>query len=515
VNFSVITEHFRQFLSGVRISPSKTSKEKVGIAIIPWMQTPVPYFSAALGLLYQKKGYNVELIVHDVEFLESDRHVIQLFESVFAESGIGLATIRLSSVGCASLTALEQEEVRRLFQMNEHSYLRRNGYSEVSTQDTSRLCESLLTVGRHLKKLLSLREYDHVVVPGGIYGQSGIYSRVSDQLRIASYDSGLSSIVVGTQSVAAYCEDVERHLRSGNEHIELNRDTIIFLAQQEFYRRTRGKDKYKFQVVGQRDNAPALKADVLIPLNLFDDAAGIGRLRTFREPNAWLDALLSTLSDRGLSIVVREHPDARRYATDRSLFACAKKKYAHVAGIHFVAAEERINTYGLLSEANVVLPVSSTVGIEAACFGVPVVMESKAYYAQANFIDFAPTREEYLECAILRSTTRTRLTNKKMQEAWIWYYFSQVANCLKTTFTPQPQDFLKWTDAGLQGLERDRDVEVIVESLSRNMPLCHLIARNQLSSHKYVWGKFIAKNHYARKIEAMRSGLARNKDLSN
>lgn len=475
---------FRRFLSTAPSTATAAGKA-VGIAVIPWMGTPAPWFSVALAMLYAELGFAVRLIVHDIPFAGSDVQEIELLRSILPELERRFAVTCLSEEIKEPLARHEQVSVEQLFETNVHSYLCRGSKAQISAASLQESKRLLILAGMHLKGHLSCNDFDHIVIPGGIYGQSGLYYVLENPargLRIATYDSGNSSIIVGTRGIASHCEDVATVIEREVTFIERNRNVIIRLAREEFLKRMHGRDRFRFQTRAVTKTPLKTPCDVLIPLNLFDDAAGIGRVRSFRDPAEWLESTLRRLVTKaGIHIVVREHPDALKYATNRSIFSDVLKSFEHESRVKILRAEEPCNTYELLSKASLVLPVSTTVGLEAAILGVPVIMESDAYYARAPFVRFADSRNAYFGLIDTALHERRSLPELMREEACVWYYFSQVTNSPQTQFTPIPQNFHTWVKWGYRKLCRNREASLVVQALSGDIPLCRLVAEDQLA----------------------------------
>ncbi len=512
MDFRQSTEAFRRFISGVPRATRNTTGKKVGFAFMPWMQTCVPWYTVALALLYRERGFQPHLIFHDIPFIDADSGDLRAIEELVQQLSVYFPVRRLSEAHAKYLEPDEDRSVEQLFDANSRSYLLRGMSFDNSNDGLHRSLAKLKDVATRLSATLSGAHYDHLIVPGGIYGQSGLYFALKPSCRVATFDSGLSSIVVGTNGIAAHCEDVRRWATANDESLLQKRPAMVNAGRKELYLRINGKDRYNFQNFTLKRTKMDGACDVLIPLNLFDDAAGIGRVRNFADPEDWLNALLDHLAPSGLSVVVREHPVAARCVTDRSLFRSVAKKRQDTGGLRFIHAEDPCNTYSLLNSARLVLPVSSSVGVEAACLGVPVVMESRAYYAQAEFVQHAPTQDKYLSLVTSYIKNRNRLSAEQQEEAWVWYYLSQVANSLKTRFTPVTHDFRIWVAKGFRALLRSPDAQLIIDSLMRGEPVCKLVSERDLDKASSLATKWLRRENWSSRIaEAL--GIAKHGDL--
>jgi hypothetical protein len=112
--------------------------------------------------------------------------------------------------------------------------------------------------------------------------------------------------------------------------------------------------------------------------------------------------------------------------------------------LRFVSAEESLNSYDLMRHARAVLPHTSTVGIEAAVLGLPVVVGTAVYYEDFGFCRKAATREKYFAAIEDALEGRSVPTAEQREDAALAYYLTQRCAVMQTTFSPQPDDYRKW-----------------------------------------------------------------------
>lgn len=139
--------------------------------------------------------------------------------------------------------------------------------------------------------------------------------------------------------------------------------------------------------------------------------------------------------------------------------------------IYFFGADSTVNSYDLAQSSRVVLPFTSRIGIESAMLGLPVVLSSLCFYADAGFCHSASTREEYeslIDQAIGGSLSPDA---EAIERAHIAYYL--IENCmeLKSDFTPAPEDFERWVNISPKLLWKSANNSLIVKSLLGRVPL--------------------------------------------
>jgi hypothetical protein len=97
-----------------------------------------------------------------------------------------------------------------------------------------------------------------------------------------------------------------------------------------------------------------------------------------------------------IGIFLREHPNQKSH---KSNYRAAIREI-HSSNFHFIPAESDINSYSLLSRANIVITFNSTMGIEATYWGIPSILCSNAIYENFN-IAYQPSSHEEVISMIL------------------------------------------------------------------------------------------------------------------
>ena len=172
-------------------------------------------------------------------------------------------------------------------------------------------------------------------------------------------------------------------------------------------------------------------------------------------------------------IVVRQHPSERRkmQRSRLDMGALIENTFRGDPRCRFIAASDPVSSYDLLQSSRLVLPYVSTIGIEAAAMGKPVLISGDCYYAGLGFVWSATSREEYFR--LLGSGLRgdLPLREEQAERAWLCYYLTAVQNRVPTDFTPHPDDFWSWCGRSPAALFSDPVVADILEALDSNVPL--------------------------------------------
>jgi len=461
----------------------KSTNKKIGIVVTPWQFTPVPWFSIVLGLIYRSKGYDVCLIWDDLIVLDSKEIIIQnkiIFE-VLADllkkmGNSHLTACQLSQITDAELTDADKLEIRKAARFNTI----RKFCTTDTTPDTIEyeriLFDRLNGNYRKIKNVFNMCKWDHLIIPGGNYSNTSMYIGAGNKMniRVAAFDSGPGMLLIGVDDAAGYFADITKIMERQELFSEdlIAKERAIKFGQEEFGLRLKNKSTlYPFQVTAYSDEPYKEKFDVLIPLNIDFDSAAFGKHVIFEESFQWVaETVKFILEKTRASVAVRQHPGERDLPRNDDLKNSLNQLFGHDIRFRFISCDESINTYNLLDKAKVVLPYVSTIGIEAALMGKSVIVESCGYYSNMSFVQRANNKEQYFEKIIKCLEEPEILNEKQKEEAWLCYYFTQVANFIRLDFTPFPEDFLNWTKLKFVDLLNDKMVNLVFQALSEGIP---------------------------------------------
>jgi hypothetical protein len=96
-------------------------------------------------------------------------------------------------------------------------------------------------------------------------------------------------------------------------------------------------------------------------------------------------------------IVLRAHPDEVRWGGDETTAHLLEKAGIDLADIVLVPGEQLVNSYDLIEAADCGVVFSTTVGLEMAMLGKPVLVGSAVYYAGKGFTVDPRDAENYLD----------------------------------------------------------------------------------------------------------------------
>jgi hypothetical protein len=474
MKFSEQAASFCRFLESVpdiHLEP-KSGQSSALVFVSPWMGTAVPWYSIVFGLLYQRRRAVVTLLFDDlphpnpVEAPEQIGHI----EGVLKSLGKRFDIIRVSELPEALQADVDSSVVDEVARLNE-AYLHRTGAKGDYADNLFRTALRR-RVGR-FRSVMNARSWGHVLLPNGIYGSSGLLRMLARQsgIRTATYDSGPGVMVLGTDSVAAHCLDLAKLFDAEfSDYISENRRRAIDLGRREFELRRDGRDRFFYQKTTYKNDSVS-ESDILMPMNIFDDAAALGRNRFFRGPQEWiLETVDFILNSTKATVRVREHPAARRLAREDVFGPLLLERFGRSSRFEFFACDQPVSTYSLLEKARIVLPHTSTVGIEAVFLGKRVIVESDAYYSGLGIVEKADSKTDYFD-RIKSAVGSTKVTSEdECERAWLCYFFGQVANFISSEFTPQPVDFERWVELEFEHIAQNPQVDQMVSVLLGGIP---------------------------------------------
>jgi len=327
-----------------------------------------------------------------------------------------------------------------------------------------------------VKNALDRVNVDCLVVPGGVYGTSGLFLNEGKArgCRVATFDADRRIAQICVDGVAAQNGDIPMAFRSLWNADRDVRQQAVKVAMAEFGDRSANRDSYGFQVLPARKSSQYAESCVLIPLNVEWDSAALGRHVHFESTADWLISTVSAVLDLDAGpVVVRQHPSERRplQRSKLDVEALLRRTFGEDPRCQFIAADDPVSSYDLLRAARLVLPFVSTIGIEAAAMGKPVLIAGACYYADLGFVWSAGSREEYFD--LLHRGIRGELTLRpdQAERAWLCFYLTAVQNRVLTDFTPEGDDFWTWCQRPFPSLLSDPAVVDILEAIDTGVPI--------------------------------------------
>lgn len=164
---------------------------------------------------------------------------------------------------------------------------------------------------------------------------------------------------------------------------------------------------------------------VLLATNVLGDSLTLGREVFSQNMEEWLERTLQYFSGRpDIQLVIRIHPgevlihgQSMQDVINRVLPTLPEQ-------IHVIAAEELVNTYDLIAAADLGLVYTTTVGLEMAMSGVPVIVAGNTHYREKGFTLDPSTWVSYYKILreVLEQPEKFILTNEQNNLVWAYAY---------------------------------------------------------------------------------------------
>lgn len=164
---------------------------------------------------------------------------------------------------------------------------------------------------------------------------------------------------------------------------------------------------------------------ILLATNVLGDSLTLGRQVFSKTMAEWIEETLRYFVDRqDVQLVIRVHP-GEVLTRGASIIEVVKAVLPEIPShIRLIEPEEKINTYDILDIADLGLVYSTTVGLEMAMRGVPVIVAGQTHYRNRGFTNDPVTWEMYFSMldAKLSDLESAQLTEEQVALAWRYAY---------------------------------------------------------------------------------------------
>jgi len=165
---------------------------------------------------------------------------------------------------------------------------------------------------------------------------------------------------------------------------------------------------------------------VMLAANVLGDSLTLGRDIFASSMTEWMTRTMQFFSKRPeVQVAVRVHPGETLVPKAKSMAKVVADAITDLPEhIHVIGAADKINTYDLIEIADLGLAYTTTVGLETAMNGRPVIVCGETHYRGRGFTLDPNTWEEYwgeLE-KVLADFPGHRLPENKIEKAWNYAY---------------------------------------------------------------------------------------------
>lgn len=164
---------------------------------------------------------------------------------------------------------------------------------------------------------------------------------------------------------------------------------------------------------------------VLLATNVIGDSLTLGRQVFSASMTEWLERTAGYFVDHpGVQLVVRIHPGELVTKGPSVAGVVARALPDLPENIHLVPAEAPVNTYDLVEIADLGLVYTTTVGMEMAMSGIPVIVAGQTHYRAKGFTLDPSSWEGYFHLLdkVLGAPQEFRLSKTQVDCAWEYAY---------------------------------------------------------------------------------------------
>jgi hypothetical protein len=466
--------------------------KRVAVIITPWFGSAVPWFSMAVGLLLAVRGCRVTFVLDDhllgddTRFWRLQLTCLRAVLLVVKRRHHVLRLSDFSTTGDLDLDHVTRAAIDRLAYLN--AVWARKGESGIDSEAMLRSSGQLVEAQRAIAALLERHPQDLLFVPGGICATSGLWLHTgqSRDIRVSTYDSGgYGVLLLAADGIACQLHDIPRAYAALRDETQADEDRqiVIGFAEEEMGKRRAGTDKFSSQVKDITGSRSEYEGGVLIALNSPWDSAALGLHVVFDSTQDWIvQTVRHLLAHSEAPVIVRQHP-VERFPIARSVDdtrALLRHHFGDHPQLHFIGAEDPVNSYDLMEQVVAVVVYTSTLGVEAAAYGKLVITESRSYYADLGFVAKADTAQAYFGFLDYAVAGRCTLPQVMREDALCCYYITQCCNWTHTSFTVQ--DFQAWSRQSFAKVAHNLTVDTVITSVLENIPV-------SLLNHRHRWTK--------------------------
>jgi hypothetical protein len=318
---------------------------------------------------------------------------------------------------------------------------------------------------RALLPYLQSHRPDVVVVPNGSMLEFGITYKVADYLGIPAM-----TYEFGEQSERMWLAQNDDVMRQDTKVLSDARGTVPLTDAEwarvkDFFSARQGGGLWEnFSRLWQgtpSQGGEKVRADlglddrpvVLLPCNVLGDSLTLGRHIFSGSMTEWMIRTIEYFSERDdIQFVIRVHP-GEQIGWGPSVYEILTEKFPTLPeNIYLLPADAKVNTYDLVNTADFGLVFTTTVGMEMAMIGLPVIVTGQTHYRGKGFTLDADSWDSYFE--ILNKVTADSKSHRPGREAveTAWTYAYRFFFEYPQPFPWHVQHF--WEDEELWPLEK-------------------------------------------------------------
>ncbi len=285
---------------------------------------------------------------------------------------------------------------------------------------------------------LQTNKPDVVLIPNGLILEMGIVFRVARYLNIdaVTYEFNDQREQIWLAQNSSIMKQDTDYFVEARCHLPMTDEMFERVADLENARRGArvwGKSKRLWQYVssqGAQETRKLLKLDerpvVMLAANVLGDSLTLGRDIFAASMTEWITKTVQYFATRtDVQMVIRVHPGEKLVPQAKSMGTVVREALPELPShIHVIGALDKINTYDLIEIADVGLAYTTTVGLETAMNGRPVISCGETHYRKRGFTLDPNTWGEYYATLekVLADIPGHQLNEKQTEFAWNYAY---------------------------------------------------------------------------------------------
>jgi hypothetical protein len=285
---------------------------------------------------------------------------------------------------------------------------------------------------------LQSKRPDVLLIPNGLILEMGIVFRVARYLGIpmVTYEFNDQREQIWLAQNSSIMQQDTDYLVQARCHLPMTDEMYERVADLENARRGArvwGKSKRLWQYVSSQgadttrkmlglDDRPV----IMLAANVLGDSLTLGRNIFAESMTEWITRTVRFFANRPeVQMAIRVHPGETLVPKAKSMGQVVRDALPSLPEhIHVIGAADKINTYDLIEIADVGLAYTTTVGLETAMNGRPVISCGQTHYRGRGFTFDPNSRDEYFAILekVLADIPAHRLNEKQIEFAWNYAY---------------------------------------------------------------------------------------------
>ncbi len=279
---------------------------------------------------------------------------------------------------------------------------------------------------------------DVALIPNGLILEMGVVFRVARHLGIdaVTYEFNDQREQIWIAQNSSIMQQETDYLVEARCSLPMTEEMYERVADLENARRGArvwGKSKRLWQYVssqGADTTRKTLGLDerpvVMLAANVLGDSLTLGRDIFASSMTEWITKTVQYFAKRtDVQLVIRVHPGEKLVPQAKSMATVVREALPEIPShIHVIGALDPINTYDLIEIADVGLAYTTTVGLETAMNGRPVISCGKTHYRGRGITLDPNTWDEYYATLenVLADIPAYQLNEKQIEFAWNYAY---------------------------------------------------------------------------------------------